>query len=239
MASVFLLHFKCALSSPVPEFGIPGTVPGSSQVIDASNQTSTLLQTATNRLNTSLTSNYAQLQSTLDQLGTFAKFTASIDRTVVVPLLVLTRDTSGDVSNGFKAVLDGIVSAQNYINNTLPVDLKSLELLIQHYVPDQLKDGFGCVRSGLNQLSESLTLLQTALVAAIKEAGTVNLSGTVLKIYVSLTSVFDVARAISSVRVCIPSVIETINSTIDRLKTADDFINSLKSRISSSFARFG
>ncbi|XP_035907610.1 uncharacterized protein LOC118510194 [Anopheles stephensi] len=223
-----VLILECALSSPVPEFGIPGAVAGSSQVIDASKQTSTLLQTATNRLNTSLTSNYTKLQATLDQLATFAKFTASIDRTVVVPLLVLARDSSGDVSYGFETVLDGITATQDYISNTLPGELKALELLIQHYVPDRLKDGFGCVRRGLNQLSESTASLQTALTAAIKEAGTVNLSGTVLRKYVSLKTVFDVARAVSTVKVCVPSIIETINSTIDRLKIADGFVNGLR-----------
>uniref|UniRef100_A0A182MGP7 Uncharacterized protein n=1 Tax=Anopheles culicifacies TaxID=139723 RepID=A0A182MGP7_9DIPT len=216
-----LLYKTCALSGPVPNFGLPGPVPGSSQVIDVSDQTSSLLQTATHNLNTSLTSNYAKLQATLLQLGTFAYFTASIDRSVVIPLLALVRDTSGNVGDNFKTVLEGINVTQDYINNTLPGELKKLELLINHYVSDRLEDGFGCVRSGLNRLSASVTSLQSAIMAAVKEAETVSLPVNTLRRYVSLTAVHDIARAVNAVRICIPSIIESINSTIERLKTAD------------------
>uniref|UniRef100_A0A182WJM9 Uncharacterized protein n=1 Tax=Anopheles minimus TaxID=112268 RepID=A0A182WJM9_9DIPT len=137
-----VLAVECAISGPVPNFGLPGPVSGSSQVIDISDQTSSLLQTVTNRLNTSLTSNYTKLQTTLVQLGTFANFTASMDRSVVVPLLTLVRDTSGNVGDSFRAVLDGISVTQDYITSTLPVELTKLELLINRYVPDRLKDGF-------------------------------------------------------------------------------------------------
>ncbi|XP_053663823.1 uncharacterized protein LOC128712983 [Anopheles marshallii] len=234
-----LLLAERALSGPVPDFGLPGAVSGSSQVIDVSDQTSALLQTATNRLNTSLTSNYAKLQATLVQLGTFARFTASIDRSVVVPLVALARDASGDTANNFQAVVDGITATQNYISSTLPLELSGLEILINHYVPDRLKDGFGCVRSGLNQLSASVTSLQSAIKAAVKEAGTVSLSAEVLRKYVSLKTVHDIARAVTAWKVCLPSIIESINSTIERLKTADNFVLSVNSKISKLTDRLG
>ncbi|XP_049297838.1 uncharacterized protein LOC125771342 [Anopheles funestus] len=229
----FLILFiaKWALSGPVPDFGLPGAVPGSAQVIDISNQTSSLLQTATHRLNISLT-NYTKLQTTLLQLGTLAKFTASIDRSVVVPLLALARDTSGDIGDSFKAVVDGITTTQDYIHSTLPVELKSLEILINHYVPDRLNDGFGCVRSGLNQLTATVASLQTAIMASVKEAGTISVPMNVLRKYVNLKTVYDVASAVSAMNICIPSIIESINSTIERIKTADDFILRINSKLS-------
>uniref|UniRef100_A0A182RTX5 Protein TsetseEP domain-containing protein n=1 Tax=Anopheles funestus TaxID=62324 RepID=A0A182RTX5_ANOFN len=231
---LFLILFitEWALSGPVPDFGLPGAVPGSAQVIDISNQTSSLLQTATHRLNISLTSNYTKLQTTLLQLGTLAKFTASIDRSVVVPLLAFARDTSGDIGDRFKAVVDGITATQDYIHTTLPVELKSLEILINHYVPDRLNDGFGCVRSGLNQLTASVASLQSAIMASVKEAGTLSVPINVLRKYVNLKTVYDVASAVSAVKICIPSIVESINSTIERLKTADDFILRVNSKLS-------
>ncbi|XP_052895768.1 uncharacterized protein LOC128302956 [Anopheles moucheti] len=234
-----LLVVEGAFSGPVPDFGLPGAVAGSSQVIDVSDQASTLLQTATNRLNTSLTSNYGKLQATLVQLGTFARFTASIDRSIVVPLLALVRDASGDIADSFKPVVDGITETQDYIHSKLPLELSGLESLINHDVPDRLKDGFDCVRRGLNQLSASVTLLQGAIMAAVKETGTVRLSAEVLRKYVSFKTVHDVARAVTAVKVCLPSIIDSINSTIERLKTADDFVLGVNSKVSKLLHRFG
>ena len=172
----------------------------------------------------SLASNYTKHQTVLVQLATIANFTASVDQSIMIPLLALAEATSGNVSEPFNAIREGIATAQSYITHTLPGDLKKLEIEIDHYVPDRLKDGFGCVQQGLNSLNEALESLQNGVLNAVRETGTVSMSNVELRKFVSLKVVLDVARSIRAVSVCFPSIMETVNSTIDRLKTADQFI---------------
>uniref|UniRef100_A0A182JTR8 Uncharacterized protein n=1 Tax=Anopheles christyi TaxID=43041 RepID=A0A182JTR8_9DIPT len=225
---------------PVPDFGLPVTVAGSAQVISITNQTSALLKTATNNFNDiSLRSNYTKHQNVLKQLATIANFTANIDQSIVKPLFVLTTDSSGNVSDLFKTALEGIASTQRNITHTLLEELNGLEMLIDHYVPDRLKDGFGCVQSGLEKLNKTLEGLQSAIMNAIRNTGTVSMLSTVFKKFVSLKTVHDVVRSVRAMSVCIPSIIETINSTIARIKTADNFIHDMNKMVSKFKLRFG
>ncbi|XP_061496532.1 uncharacterized protein LOC133391010 [Anopheles gambiae] len=222
---IVLLLIKLSRAGPVPNFGLPVSVAGSAQVISASNQTSAVVKSATNHLgNVSLASNYTKHQTVLVQLAMIANFTASVDQSIVMPLLALAEATSGNVSELFNAIWEGIATTQSYITHTLPGDLKKLEIEIDHYVPDRLKDGFGCVQRGLDSLSEALKSLQNGVLNAVREAGTNSMSNVELRKFVSLKVVNDVARSIRAVSVCFPSIVETVNSTSDRLKTADQFI---------------
>uniref|UniRef100_A0A182R0H9 Protein TsetseEP domain-containing protein n=1 Tax=Anopheles farauti TaxID=69004 RepID=A0A182R0H9_9DIPT len=179
--TVLVLCFVAVLSGPVPEFGLPLPIAGSSQVRDSATQAHDLLRTVTDRLNVTLTSNYARLPTTLTLLATIATFTESIDRAVIAPVLALVRDSSGDVRVSFQPVLEGISSTQSYIQQQLPIDLARLEASISHYVPDRLSDGFRCVRSGLERLAGGLETLRGAMLEAVKEAGTASVSAPILK----------------------------------------------------------
>uniref|UniRef100_A0A182JLK7 Uncharacterized protein n=1 Tax=Anopheles atroparvus TaxID=41427 RepID=A0A182JLK7_ANOAO len=228
---IVLRSFQDTYAHPIPNFGIPSPVSGSDQVSKVTNQTSALLQTVDDRLNTSLTSNYPKLAETLAQLGTLANFVVSIDTVVVVPLLTLTSDVSGDVRGQFAPVLAGIDSTRAYMEQRLPTELDRLQALISASVPNRLKDAFGCVRSGLDRVGGNLDVLRKALLAAVMEFGSVDVPPGVLSKHLPLGTVLDVARAVSDVKVCVPSLMETIDSTIANLKTADDYILSLRAML--------
>ncbi|KFB40333.1 AGAP007272-PA-like protein [Anopheles sinensis] len=224
-----------ALPNPVPNFGLSSPISGSDQVSKVTNQTGILLRTVDDRLNISLTSSYAKLNQTLAQLTTLAHFIVHVDALITAPLLALTDDVSGDVRGRFAPVLAGIAATRAYMDQTLPAKLDQLEALISASVPNRLKDAFGCLRSGLDRLGAALDVLRGALLATEKKFGSGDIPPAVLNKYLTVGTVYDVAKAMTGVKICIPSIVDTIDTTIANLKTADDYILSFKDKLAELF----
>ncbi|XP_058123205.1 uncharacterized protein LOC131294268 [Anopheles ziemanni] len=232
---LFFILFELVLPNPVPNFGLPSPISGSDQVSKVANQTGILLRTVDDRLNITLTSSYAKLNQTLARLTTLAQFIVHVDALVTAPLLTLTDDVSGDVRGRFAPVLAGIAATRAYMEQTLPSELDQLQTLISASVPNRLKDAFGCLRSGLDRLGGSLDVLRGALLTAVAKFGSGDVPSAVLYKYLTVGTVYDVARAMTDVKICIPSIVDTIDTTIAHLKTADDYILSVKDKIAKMF----
>uniref|UniRef100_A0A182NKP6 Protein TsetseEP domain-containing protein n=1 Tax=Anopheles dirus TaxID=7168 RepID=A0A182NKP6_9DIPT len=177
--------------------------------------------------------NYAALQQLADIMVGVATVTVKVGNELIPLVSSLVTDASGDVPGAFATVFSKITAVKATIAEKVPIANEAIKAVFKtrfnsvglDYIPDQLTDGFDRIVTGLDDLTVQLQALKGAIAAAITEAGAPGaVTNTVLKKYVKPAFIYNVVFAVNQLKAYTPVVKYTIDSTLENINLADDYL---------------
>ncbi|XP_052873817.1 uncharacterized protein LOC128279137 [Anopheles cruzii] len=226
---VLLCVVQCLLQAPLvlakPDFGINFPITDSAKVSNAAISSNQVLLAVS--FNTGLTteSGYPGLQPLVDLLRQIATGTVSIGSELTPLVVSLVANVSNDPESAFGPVFSKIHDVQQAINAQLLPATDAIYNLIGPPVPNQLIDGYTRISDGLADLASALQNLQDAIVAGITQAGSATaLTEQLVKQFVKPALVYQVVFATNQLRAYIPVVKYTIDSTLEDISLADEYL---------------
>ncbi|KFB40332.1 AGAP007272-PA-like protein [Anopheles sinensis] len=220
-----------------PDFGINLGITGSGKVTLATNDAKDVVDAVSENTVFTADSNYPGLQDLANLLKAVADLTVKLSDEMVPLVTSLVADMSGDVAGAFGPVLAKITEMKTAIGTELPKANTAIEALVGHYIPDQFTDGFGRIDQGLTDLETILGTLKAAIDAAVLQAGGADaITPAIVKKNVKPALVYRVVFSINQLKAYIPVVKYTIDSTLENINLADDYVVLVSSAVVASAA---
>ncbi|XP_053666072.1 uncharacterized protein LOC128715215 [Anopheles marshallii] len=216
-----------------PDFGIGLSITSSGKVSTAADNAQTVLEAVDDNTPFTAEANYKALQPLANVMDKVASVTVSLGSELVPLVTSLVSDVSGDVAAVFTTVFTKITDVKNAIGTQLPTDIAEIKNIFKthfkseglDYIPKQLTDGFNRIVEGLTDLSTKLQALKKAIDDAATAAGGVtSLTDSLVKKYVKPAFVYNVVFSINQLKAYLPLVKFTIDSTLENLNLADDYL---------------
>uniref|UniRef100_A0A4Y0BVZ7 Protein TsetseEP domain-containing protein n=1 Tax=Anopheles funestus TaxID=62324 RepID=A0A4Y0BVZ7_ANOFN len=216
-----------------PDFGISLSITSSGKVSFAAEAAKTVLDAVDDNTPYTAESNYKGLQELADVMVNIASVMVDVGDELVPVVTSLVTDVSGEVSTVFMAVFAKIADLKSAISTQLPTAINEVKRIFDthydseglDYIPNQLTDGFNRIVLGVDDLKAKLLVLQEGIEDAITEAGDVTaLTNPLVKKYVKPAVVYSVVFAINQLKTYLPVVKYTIDSTLENINLADDYL---------------
>uniref|UniRef100_A0A182J1Q5 Protein TsetseEP domain-containing protein n=1 Tax=Anopheles atroparvus TaxID=41427 RepID=A0A182J1Q5_ANOAO len=208
-----------------PDFGINLAITGSGKVSQSATDANEVVQALDDNTAFTADTSYPGLQELADQLAGVADMTVQLGGELVPLVTALVADMSGNVAGAFGPVFAKITAIKTTIATDLPTANAAIDAIVGHYVPDQLTDGFERIVEGLQDLEELLGTLKAAIDAAVGQAGSADsVTPALVKKYVKPALVYRVVFAVNQLKAYVPVVKYTIDSTLENINLADDYL---------------
>ncbi|XP_052898322.1 uncharacterized protein LOC128305073 [Anopheles moucheti] len=216
-----------------PDFGISLTITSSGKVSTAVDAAQSVLEAVDDNTPFTAEANYKALQPLANVMDKIASVTVDLGGELVPLVTSLVSDMSGDVSTVFTAVFTKITDVKTAISTQLPTDIAEIKNIFKthfnsqglDYIPKQLTDGFNRIVQGLDDLKAKLQALKKAIDDAATEAGGVaSLTDSLVKKFVKPAFVYNVVFSINQLKAYLPLVKFTIDSTLENINLADDYL---------------
>ncbi|XP_058123206.1 uncharacterized protein LOC131294269 [Anopheles ziemanni] len=207
-----------------PDFGINLPITGSGKVSQAINDAKDVVDAVDENTLYTAESDYPGLQDLADLLKSMAELTVRLSDELVPLVTSLVADMSGNVAGAFGPVFTKIADIKTAIGTEMPMDNIAIGELVGHYVPEQFTDGFARITDGLTELETILGSLKTAIDAAVLQAGADAITPAIVKKNVKPALVYRVVFSINQLKAYIPEVKYTIDSTLENINLADDYV---------------
>uniref|UniRef100_A0A2M4AVR8 Putative secreted protein n=2 Tax=Anopheles triannulatus TaxID=58253 RepID=A0A2M4AVR8_9DIPT len=208
-----------------PDFGINFPITGSGKVSKAIVDANTVLMALDDNTELVTKSGYPGLQTLVDTLRNISIVLVSVGSELPPLGLQLVANNSNNISGAFDPVYGKILALNQTISVQLPPTISIINDIIGHYVPDMLKDGFDRVVVGLIDITKALMALQSALNAAVLQAGNVaDVTVDILKQHVELVHVYQLVFFVNQLRAYLPVVKFSVDSTLENIAMADKYL---------------
>uniref|UniRef100_A0A182QLE5 CTLH domain-containing protein n=1 Tax=Anopheles farauti TaxID=69004 RepID=A0A182QLE5_9DIPT len=214
-----------------PDFGVNLPITSSGKVSQAVLGAKSVLVAVDDNTPLTVEANYNGLQQLADIMTTIAAIPVQIGNELIPLVTSLVTDGSGDVTAAFAPVFAKITEVADAITTKIPLANTAIKALFQarfnsiglDYIPDQLTDGFDRITDGLADLTAKLQVLKGAIEAAVTEM-VVDLSPAILKKHVKPALIYNLVFAVNQLKAYIPEVKYTIDSTLENINLADDYL---------------
>uniref|UniRef100_A0A182WJM8 Protein TsetseEP domain-containing protein n=1 Tax=Anopheles minimus TaxID=112268 RepID=A0A182WJM8_9DIPT len=221
------------MASAKPDFGISLPITSSGKVSLAVQGAKTVLEAVDDNTPFTVEANYKGLQELANVMVKVATVTVNMGSELVPLVTSLVTDVSGDVATVFTTVFTKIGEVKSAIGTQVPTAIADLKNIFKthfaseglDYIPKQLTDGFNRFVLGLDDLNSKLQTLKKAIDDAATAAGGVTeLTDTLVKKHVKPAYIYNVVFAINQLKAYLPLVKYTIDSTLENISLADDYL---------------
>ncbi|EDO64624.1 AGAP007272-PA [Anopheles gambiae str. PEST] len=216
-----------------PDFGIKLPIKSSGKVSTAAQNAQTVLLAADDNTPYMVEANYKGLQELANITVRVATDLVTIGSDLVPNVTALVSDVSGNMSDAFATMFTSINTTKEAISTKLPIAIADIKAVFKthfaseglDYIPKQFSDGFRRIVLGLNDLTAKLQTLRLALDTAGTQAGGVTeLTEALVKQYVKPAFIYEVVFSINQLKAYLPVIKYTIDSTLENINLADDYL---------------
>uniref|UniRef100_A0A182MR19 Protein TsetseEP domain-containing protein n=1 Tax=Anopheles culicifacies TaxID=139723 RepID=A0A182MR19_9DIPT len=228
-----IVHRILPMALAKPDFGISLPITSSGKVSLAALGARTVLEAIDDNTPFTVEANYKGLQDLANIVVSVASMTVNLGSELVPLVTSLVSDVSGDVTTVFATVFTKIGDIKTAIGTQLPTAIAGMKALFKthfdseglDYIPNQLTDGFNRIVLGLDDLNAKLQTLKKGIDDAATAAGSVaDLTDPLVKKFVKPAYVYNVVFAINQLKAYLPVVKYTIDSTLENINLADDYL---------------
>uniref|UniRef100_A0A182TAR3 Protein TsetseEP domain-containing protein n=1 Tax=Anopheles maculatus TaxID=74869 RepID=A0A182TAR3_9DIPT len=220
---------------PRPEFGLAAPVPGTTRVGVAATEANTIIsEVKTSTTTVTIRSELPLLPSVLNIVKNVANEFQTLGTTIITSITALASDTSGNVDTVFGAAVDAVANTIKFADETLPTLTSPLVQLIGNALVDKFQDSLMHVGKALQALKVSLNELKTGALNAVAEAGSSDISSTIVNKHLRRTMLTRLVNALQLLRATVPVLKYTVDSTVDGIVIADRYMLDLSAKVDST-----
>uniref|UniRef100_A0AAG5DAW8 Protein TsetseEP domain-containing protein n=1 Tax=Anopheles atroparvus TaxID=41427 RepID=A0AAG5DAW8_ANOAO len=223
---VILCVAQIALAIPRPDFGINGDVANSATTASAANVLGTEFA-KTGAKDITLTSGYGLLNTLREKLIAIGDAVALKGGELATQLNGLALNDIGPVEDAFGAVNQKITNLKTYIESPIQ-EITDITNLVSDDIEVQFSDAFDAMKTTITSLNNALTKLKTDVNNAKNAPGNgATVSAANIRKFIPAKSVTDVTVQIRNLRANIPVITYIVNSSLENVELADEFINEI------------
>ncbi|KFB40339.1 AGAP007263-PA-like protein [Anopheles sinensis] len=210
-----------------PDFGIQASVAGKDAVLEWALVAKTNFLRVDDYIMPAQKSDIGKLGDAAIILSGIALQVNNLGPALIDTITTATDDDSGDIAGAYAQINFARIMFEDYISNTLLVQIQSIEALLGFHIRDQLNDDFFHITARLVKLNETLVTLQKAVEDAQAAAGGGIVSNDLVKQFVTPDLVAQLARHLGLLAHRIPVLIYTLTSSLENIQQADDYFYGL------------
>ncbi|XP_058123203.1 uncharacterized protein LOC131294266 [Anopheles ziemanni] len=210
-----------------PDFGIQATVEGKDAVLQWALVAKTNFLRVDDYIMPAQKSDISKLGDAAIILSGIGLQVNTLGPALIDTITTATDDDSGDIAGAYAQISFARIMFEDYISNTLLVQIQSIEALLGFHIRDQLNDDFFHITDRLDRLNQTLETLQQAVEDAEQAAGGGILSNDLVKQFVTPDLVAQLARHLGLLAHRIPVLIYTLTSSLENIQQADDYFYGL------------
>uniref|UniRef100_A0A182Q280 Protein TsetseEP domain-containing protein n=1 Tax=Anopheles farauti TaxID=69004 RepID=A0A182Q280_9DIPT len=236
VALCVLSLLQLSRAEPRPEFALGAPVPNTGRVgtaLTEANGIISVVKEAT--VGFTFTSELTLLPDVLTIVRNVATEFQTRASAILTTLTALAADTSGNVNDMFGAAQQAVASASSYADETLPGVINPLVLLIGTPLVEKFQDSFEFIAKPLQALGLVLADMKAGAVAAIAEAGGSSASVTpaIVSRNLGRPLLNRLIVALHQLRASVPVLKYTVDSTVEGLAIADQYLVNLSDKVDS------
>uniref|UniRef100_A0AAG5DBC7 Secreted protein n=1 Tax=Anopheles atroparvus TaxID=41427 RepID=A0AAG5DBC7_ANOAO len=210
-----------------PDFGIKGTVEGTEKVQRWALVAKTNLLRVDDYVMPDQKSDINKLIDAAVILTAIGQQVNTLGPALIDSITTVTEDDTGDIQSTYALITYARQMFEEYIGNTLQVQIQSIEALLGPYVKDQLVDDFYHISARIDKLKDTLATLQSAVEDAQNAAGGGIVSDALVKQFIDEDLVAQLARHLALLAHRVPVLIYTLKSSLMNIQQADDYLYGL------------
>ncbi|XP_049297787.1 uncharacterized protein LOC125771311 [Anopheles funestus] len=236
IALCVLSLLQCITAEPRPEFALGASVPRTNRVGDAADEAQAIISSV-NESSEDFTihSELPLLPSVLTVVQNVADEFETLATALVTSITTLASDSSGNVDTVFGEAVDAVADAIAFADDTLPGLTDPLVELIGRALVEKFEDSLEHIGKSLQALQVILNDLKTGAENAVAEAGrTTDISPTIISKNLKRTMVTQLVKALNLLRATVPVLKYTIDSTIEGISIADQYMLDLSDKVDST-----
>uniref|UniRef100_A0A1I8JU70 Protein TsetseEP domain-containing protein n=1 Tax=Anopheles funestus TaxID=62324 RepID=A0A1I8JU70_ANOFN len=213
------LLLQRTFADPRPEFGSIGTVQSSLTIKNTANSITPLLNAVDDRNGFELKTDYDLFVQVLPLMESLGTQVTELGPPIASAIVTAVPKTDRNYDGVFDPIVNAIADFQDFIETEQASTRTTLTDLLGVDIDHLFGDSFGNMANALTQVESAMLRLKGALRTAIIRNG---------RAQVDPTIVTNVVVAVSFFKATISPVEYTIQSTIDNIELADDFLYGLE-----------
>ncbi|XP_053666074.1 uncharacterized protein LOC128715217 [Anopheles marshallii] len=231
-----LLLLQYTAAEPRPDFALGVTVQGSSRVGIAANDAKTIISgVKKSAVDYVVRSELPLLPSVLTIVKDVAGQFQTLATTLVTSITTLASDSSGNVDTVFGAAVDAVTNTITFADVTLPTLTAPLVPLIGRPLLEKFQDSLQHISKALVPMKSRLNDLKTGAQNAVTEAGsTTDIATAIILKNLKRSVIAQLVYALQLLRATVPVLKYTVDSTVDGIAVADQYMLDLSSKVDST-----
>uniref|UniRef100_A0A182M6S6 Protein TsetseEP domain-containing protein n=1 Tax=Anopheles culicifacies TaxID=139723 RepID=A0A182M6S6_9DIPT len=223
-------------AEPRPEFTVGVSVPGTNRVGLAANQAQTIISNVKSSSESfTIRAELPLLASVLTVVQNVANQFQPLGTALITSITTLASDTSGNVDTVYDAAITAVDNTVTFADVTLPGLTNPLIPLIGRALLEKFEDSLKHIGKALTALKAVLIELKTGTKNAVTEAGsTTDISATIINRTLPRATITKLVNALHMLRANVPILKYTIDSTIEGLGIADQYMLDLSAKVDST-----